>query len=90
MAQITFSPGDTFQFGRNAYGLVLSEGEALMITGEGGRTGHKQEKGAVPNHALPCAKQDVKFEITFAFEAVALALNLELSWFQGAPGEAFR
>ena len=72
MATIQFAPGDTFNFS-NGSGIVLPAGDALLITGQGGRTGYQLAKGAVPADALP--GKPAKHEALFALHAVAVAVK---------------
>lgn len=79
MAQITFEPGDRFQWMRDTkdrgYGIVLANGSALLIKGEGGRTGYQVLIGSVPSAAIPL-QGFPNFEVSFALNAVAIANNL--------------
>jgi hypothetical protein len=79
MAQITFEPGDKFQWHISptdaGVGIVLRDGYALLIKGEGGRTGYKTLLGTVPPGAIPL-QGTPEFEISFALNAAAIACNL--------------
>ena len=72
MATIQFAPSDTFNFS-NGCGIVLLAGDALLIIGQGGRTGYQLAKGAIPADALP--GKPVKHEPLFALQAVAAAFK---------------
>ena len=72
MTSIQFASGDTFNFS-DGCGIVLPTGDALLIIGQGGRTGYRLAKGAIPADALP--GKPVKHDAFFALEAVATAFK---------------
>ena len=76
MATVSFVPGDAFSF-PSGYGIVLPDGKAFTIGGEGGRSGYTQKKGEIPVEALPVLAEQyakIHFEVRFALDAVKIAV----------------
>ncbi len=73
MAQVTLCLGDTFKAGED-YGVVLPGHNALVVYGEGGRTGWRTEKVVTPGNAVPHDLKGVHVEIRLQLEAVRKAI----------------
>ena len=72
MAKITFEKGDFFSF-RNGVGVVIAENTAVLVKGEGGRTGYKIERGNIPADAMPVDKRDLSIAVRLALETALIA-----------------
>jgi hypothetical protein len=81
MPTITWTAGDRFTFvegkrnDQKGVGIVLPDGQALLIKGEGGRTSYQLSRESVPTNAVP-VQGDLNSEVSFALKAVSTAMGL--------------
>lgn len=83
MAQTTFKTWERFEFGdhmdhrSSGYGLVLPDGNAMIFTGVGGRTGWKLCRGKMPENAKPLSipPTHLHHEPKIAFDAIEVAMT---------------
>ncbi len=75
MAKITWSTNDLFSFGKNrdGNGIVLADGDAIMLSPGAGRGETKVERGQIPEDAVPLESNASRYG-GVAFE-VAKLLN---------------
>lgn len=76
MAQILWTQHDTFQKG-STRGIVLEDGTALTIFGEGGRGGYNVEMEAIPDGAIPVNMEDLPPDVRLAFRTVMVMHGVE-------------
>ncbi|HUO75300.1 MAG TPA: hypothetical protein VMU12_00030 [Candidatus Paceibacterota bacterium] len=89
MPLVTFMKGDRFKYipadrrdevtERHAYGVVLNDGTAFVITGAGGRIARRSMRlDKIPGDALPVSDlewlEEVPYEVKFALQCVRVAI----------------
>ena len=75
MSWFEIKKGDLFKTvdsrGGNAFGIALSDSQALIISGQGGRQGYQRWRSPIPHEATPISGADhIPFEIKLTLDAV--------------------
>ena len=77
MAKINYEKGDLITF-KGGVGMLISGSKALLIYGEGGRTGYDMKIGGLPEEFELMSKSSLKgmnFEIKMALDAAKLLVT---------------
>lgn len=73
MPKITFDRGDLFKYD-GGYGVVIKDGEAVLVSGPGGRAGYVIANSDVPQNAVPIDHY-MNYEIRMALVAAIVATS---------------